>query len=154
MVMSFPAFASGAALGAGFTTTVTWSSDVAPPLSVTLSLNIYVPSTSPFIAVDEPDAFAIVAAGPETFVHKYDAIVPSPSVDPLPLSVTVFVGSVIVTSAPAFATGAALGAGFTTTVTWSSDVAPPVSVTLSLNTYVPSTSPFIAVDEPDAFAIV
>src|ERR1044072_3099029 len=96
IVTSGPAFATGVAFGSGFTFTVTWSSDEAPSLSVTFSLNTYVPSTRLLIAVDVPPAFAIVAAGPDTLLHKYVAMFPSSSVDPLPLTVTVFVGRVMV----------------------------------------------------------
>jgi hypothetical protein len=52
----------------------------------------------------------------------------------VPFNVTVLTGKVMVISVPAFATGATLGAGFTITVSWSSDEAPSLSVTFSLNT--------------------
>ena len=73
----------------------------------------------------------IVAAPPETLVQAYAVMLPSGS-EPLPVTVTELVGSVMVLSVPALAVGAWLGAAFTVTVTSSDPVAPALSVTVSL----------------------
>ena len=72
----------------------------------------------------------IVALLPEIFVHRYEEIVPSVSA-PVPASVTLFAGKVIVLSDPALAVGATFAAAFTITVTWSVPMAPALSVTFN-----------------------
>ena len=76
-------------------------------------------------------------------------MVPSGSLD-VAVKLVVLVGSVMVTSVPAFVVGAWLGGGAAVfTVTWMSSVAvaPPLSVTVILNTYTPATKPEILVVE-------
>jgi hypothetical protein len=69
-VISLPALAAGAWLGAAFTTTVTLSVSVAPALSVTVNLNTYVPCTRLVSAVDALEGSAMVyVAGPLTRLH-------------------------------------------------------------------------------------
>src|SRR5678815_4622577 len=114
------------------------SVSTAPSLSVTLSLNVYIPTLRLLTVV----AAVLVADkvdvdGPLTCVHRYPAMVPSASV-PLPVRLAELVGKVIVLLAPAFATGGWLGAAFTVTVITSLSVAPSLSVTVSLNVYTPA----------------
>ncbi len=77
------------------TVTVTVEVPVAPLLSVTVRRKTYVPATRPVILVRAADELTIVAAPPDTFVQAYLLILPSLSV-PLPVSVTLFVGKVMV----------------------------------------------------------
>ena len=121
------------------TVTLTVSFPVRPPLSVTVSSNVYWPCTRLFTPVAAEVAFTITNCnGPEILVHWYETILPSASV-PVPVKATEFVGRVIVTLLPAFAIGAWLGGGsgaaFTVTLTVSFEVNPPLSVTTNSNSY-------------------
>ena len=71
-----------------------------------------------------------VAAGPLTFVHAYELMVPSVSV-PVPFIVTELVGRVSVRSGPALATGTSLVLT-TVTVTLSCDISPLLALTINL----------------------
>src|SRR5688572_12462653 len=107
--MSLPGMATGDWLPgdtASITTTVTSSLAVAPLLSVTVNLNTYVPTTRLLIIVTAELLLTIRdAVGPLTFDHAYLEIVPSGSLDAKPFKVTLLVGSAMVTSVPALATG-------------------------------------------------
>ena len=122
-----------AAGSAAFTVTVILSVAVAPLLSVIVNLNTYTPCTKLYNPVVAELVLASVnVVGPLTFVHAYVVIVPSGS-DPLPYSVAVLVGSVIVISAPASYRRLVAGC-IHVTVTLSIAAAPLLSVTVSLNT--------------------
>src|SRR5215213_1228659 len=97
IVVSLPAFATGATFGGGGaapTLIITVSSSVAPLLSVTTNLNAYTPCTrSVTDVVALPALVMLYCAGPEIFVHAYAAMVPSASADALPFSNAMFAGS-------------------------------------------------------------
>src|SRR6185295_7890209 len=143
--MSFSVRAVGGILPtgtAGSTNTVTLSDAVAPRLSVTVKRNTYVPCTRLYKPVVAELVLAnVYPVGPLMRVHAYVAMVPSASL-PLPYKVVVLTGKVIVISAPALAVGAWFVEALTLTVTRSVAVAPLLSVTVSLKTYVPCTRPF------------
>src|SRR5262245_17947577 len=119
----------------------TVSSSVAPLLSVTTNLNKYTPFIRLVTGVEAAFGLAMPNnGGPLTFDQTNEVIFPSASEDAVPLSVTEFVGSVIVWSPPAFAIGGTFGGGgaaFTVIMTVSSSVAPLLSVTTILNAYMP-----------------
>src|SRR6187399_2890095 len=99
------------------------------------------PCTIPVTVVVAEFGLVIVpAVGPAILVHRYAVILPSASV-PLPESVTVFVGSVIVWFGPAIAVGGIFPAGLTVTCMVSLPKAPLLSVTLNSKRYTPCTIP-------------
>ena len=88
-------------------------------------------------------------------------MLPSGSLDALPFSVVLLVGNVILILLPALATGAWLGAALTVTVTLELLESPWLSVTVSVNMYVPCVRLVTAVEfcdgwlmEPDAGPLV
>src|SRR5881394_785766 len=81
-------------------------------------------------------------AGPAICVQAYVTITPSGSEEVLPCNCVLFTGNVIVMSFSVRAVGGMFPTGtaaFTVTVTLSVAVAPRLSVTVNLNTYVPCT---------------
>jgi len=125
-----PASATGGS-NAGFTVTVTSLKEDAPLSSVIVSVNLYMPSSSPFTFVVDADGFTIdPAAGPDDFAQVYEVIVPEGAVEAVPSNVIELSGSVIVLSAPALATGGN-GAAFTVTDTVAMEVLPLLSVTVN-----------------------
>src|SRR5688572_32892792 len=77
-----------------------------PPLSATFNSNKYVPVTRALTFVVESDGLLILKeAGPEIFVQRKLAIVPSGSLERLPSNITLSTGKTIIVSLPALATG-------------------------------------------------
>src|SRR5688500_9453357 len=104
-VWSGPALAMGtwsAGYGELITVTNTSSSEVAPLLSVTVSLKLYSPAAGTVIVAVGRFVSIIPAVGPPYCVQLYSTMDPSLSV-PEPFKLTVLVGSVIVWSGPALA---------------------------------------------------
>ena len=91
----------------------------------------------------------MVAEEPETFVQEKDLIFPSSSEELLPFRFTEFVGSVMLRSEPALATGALFAAAFTVTLTSSLCELPLSSVTVRRIVYDPATSPETVVLEAE-----
>jgi hypothetical protein len=92
-------------VGAGLTVTCTSSVPVLTKLSVTVNLNIYTPCVRlDTVVVADVELPNVNETGPLILLHEYPATVPSVSV-PLPDSVVLLMGSVIVLSAPALAVG-------------------------------------------------
>src|SRR2546423_10127046 len=105
IALSTPALTTGAWLGAGLTTRVMLSVAEAPSLSVTVNWKVYVPVTRlDKRGVADEVSLIVYCAGPDTFFQLYFTILPSGSV-PLPTNVILSLGSVIVLSDPALATG-------------------------------------------------
>src|SRR2546425_187074 len=96
MFLLDPALALGGLLTALLTVTLRESISLAPLLSVTFNWKVYTPATRLFTVVLAEDPLTIVnCVGPLNLVHRSDAIVPSGSLDPLPLIATEFSGNVI-----------------------------------------------------------
>src|ERR1700733_4029269 len=97
----------------------------------------------------------VAVEGPLVCDQALDTIVPPPDSDPMPLNVTLFTGSVIVWSDPAFATGdpGLATAGFTVIFTASVAFTPSASVTVSSKEYTPCTKPVTPVDALDALVM-
>ena len=124
--------------------TVTWSFDDAPWSSTTVSSKV----NSPDILFGIRGVIALVLTivngfGPLTFAQLYFMMVPSGSYEALAFrAVIVPAGRKTVKSLPAFATGAwfgTAGAGSTLTSTRSTPLIPLISVTVSVNSYFPTT---------------